>query len=66
MDSAVIRNAVGGLEILLRTAEQALWRVDRDVLATPDTAMITTAPSTTQIGDGGLPGAGARWIASGA
>src|ERR1017187_7147558 len=35
MDSAVIRNSVGGLETLLRTAKRALWQVDREVFGDP-------------------------------
>ena len=35
MDNAVIRSAVGGLEILLRTAKQALWQVEREVFGDP-------------------------------
>jgi len=35
MDNAVIRSAVGGLEILLRTAKQELWQVEREVFGDP-------------------------------
>lgn len=35
MDSAVIHSAVGGLEILLSTAKQALWQVELEVFDDP-------------------------------